>query len=191
MPLPHTRSPASLRQTGRHTAPRQARSGQAMVELVVALIAILVVTAGMFQLVLMGTAHTETLTEAAAQAASGAVSGAALAQTFTPVADWNAGPDGMRQTPDDIAERGSLAGARSGIAALSVPNADWSAIDPARFRSIAEFHHGALPSTTFALVRGEAAREVDVLPVARALFGLRDPTEIRNEVWMTLTGGLY
>ncbi len=173
------------------TPSAQGRAGQAMVELVVALIAILVVVAGLLQLILMGGAHTETLTEAAARAAARAVAGGALAETFTPIADWTPGPDGLRQTPDDLPERGSLDGPRGLIAARTAPDGDWSAVEPARFRSIADLHHGTLPSATFGFVRGDAVRDVEVLPAARALFGLRDPTEIRNEVWMTLVGGLY
>jgi len=174
-----------------HSFCRASRAGQAMVELAAALIAILVVVSGLLQLVLLATADTDTLAEATARAAQRATTGVLLAQTLPVIADWDPGPDGLRQTKDDRAIPGSLAGVRQVIAGSTAPSGDWSALEEARFRAIADLHHGLLPSTTFGLVRGEADREVETIPAARMLFGLRDPARVRNEVWMSGIGGLY
>lgn len=172
---------------GRHAS----RSGQAMVEMVAALLCILAVMAGLLQLVLMGTADTDTMVEATAQAAARATSGVLLSETPDPIADWEPGNDGMEQTKDDEPVPGSLAGVRQNIAGPTAPDGDWAAVDAARHNAIAELHHGLLPASTFGLVRGSASRDVEVIPVAKALFGLRDPTDVENEVWTAAVGGLY
>ncbi len=168
-----------------------ARSGQAMVELVAALVCILVVLAGLLQIVLLSTADTDTLVEASARAASRAASPLALAASLPVIENWTPGRDGLEQTRDDVAQRGSLARVQGVVASPTAPGGDWSAVEAARHGRLAELHHGLLPSTTFGLVRGNASRTVEVLPVAHALFGLRSPMEIENEVWMSTLGGLY
>jgi len=173
-----------------HT-PATRRSGQAMVELTVALIAILVVTAGLLQLILLGTADTDTMVEATAEAANRATSSVAMLPTLEIIDDWDPGRDGIMHTKDDQPIRGSIGNVSRGIANRTAPGGDWSAVDSATHNRIARLAYGALPSTTYGLVRGRASREVEVLPAARALFGLSDPAEIRNEVWMTVTGALY
>lgn len=162
-----------------------------MIELVVAIIAIMVVLAGLLQIILLSAANTDSHVEAIAEAAARASSHAALAATFNPLADWNPGADGYEQTRDDTPLPGSLADTRNLIAGETAPDDDWSAIDEAAHNQIAAFHHGMLPSSTFGLVSGKATRSVEVLPIAATLFGLRNPTEIENEVWMTKVDGLY
>lgn len=175
------------------TAPRSIRSrvGQAMVELVAAVVGILVVVTGLLQLILLGTADTNTMVAATADAASRATATVAMLPTLDVVADWEAGPDGLMQTKDDARVDGNLDGVQRDVAGATAPNGDWSAVDGARHNDIAVLAYGALPSTTFGLVRGQASEDVEVVPAARSLFGLRDPTEVRNEVWMTVTGALY
>jgi hypothetical protein len=167
------------------------RAGQAMIELVVAMIAILVVITGLLQLILLGTADSNTMVAATAEAAARATAGVAMLPTLDIVADWEAGPDGMDQTKDDVRIGGSLARVQQHIAGATAPNDDWSAVDGARNNDIATLHHGALPSTTFGLVRGQASESAEVIPAAVAFFGLSDPAEVKNEVWMTATGALY
>ncbi len=177
-----------------HTHAKRApirREGQAMVEFVVALLCILAVFAGMLQLIMMGTANTDTMVEASAMAASRATVGVFPTETPSLVADWNAGRDGMEQTKDDVPVPGSLALVQLQIAGATAPGGDWSVLNDVRHGRIAELHHGLLPANTLGLVRGTASRTVEVMPAARALFGLRNPTEVRNEVWMTAVGGLY
>lgn len=162
-----------------------------MVELVAALLGILVILAGLLQIVLLATADTDALVEATARASSRAASPLALALTLPVIEDWSPGRDGYEQTRDDVAQRGTLANIQRAVALPTAPGGDWSAVEAARHGRLAEFHHGLLPSTTFGLVRGSASRTVEVLPIARTLFGLRSPMEIENEVWMTTVGGLY
>lgn len=167
------------------------RSGQAMAELVVALICILIVVSGMLQLVLLGTADTNTLVEATSQAANRATSNVILSENFRPISDWEVGQDGFAQTKDDQPVRGNLQPISSRIAGATAPGGDWSALDNARHDAISRLNHGMQPGTTFGLVSGEASESVETLPVATALFGLSDPVEVANTVWMTATGGLY
>ena len=162
-----------------------------MAELVVAIVCILILVSGLLQLILLGTADTNTLVEATARASNKATASLLLAETPSNIRDWEAGRDGMRHTKDDRSRPGGWGAARRQIAEATAPNGDWSAVDQARFDNIARFHHGTLPSATMGFVSGSAEEDVEALPAAMAFFGLRNPTRVRNEVWMTATGSLY
>ena len=44
--------------------------------------------------------------------------------------------------------------------------------------------------SAFGLLKGEAEEDVPILPAIQSLFGLAPVVTVRNEVWMTATGGL-
>ena len=116
------------------------RSGQAAVEFTVAIVCVLLLVAALLQLVIFADADTGPLAEATARA-SEAATGGGFPDSFAPVRDWDAGPDGLFFTRDDAARPGSLARLRSDIAARTAPGGDWSAFDGARstaLRSLAQ-----------------------------------------------------
>ncbi len=165
---------------GRSAALRQ---GQAVVELVVGLICLLVVIGGLLQLVLMARSDTETLQKATAEAASRAADSGMLSESFSPIRDWEPGADTYLQTKDDVETAGSFGPLRDRIARKTFPDGDMSAVDGARFGDMQELATGGSTAALHGMVSGEASEEVEVLPVSRALFGLKNPATVENTVW--------
>ena len=165
------------------------RTGQAVVELVVALFCILLLVTGLLQFTILGAADTETRTEATARASDDAAGGG-LSSSFQPLRDWKRGADNLTMTRDDVAVAGSLADVRSTIAAKTAPGGDWGATTDAlrgtEIRTLAEMEQ----STAFGFVHARAEQSVEAIPSAAALFRLRSPV-IGNDVWMVKVGNLY
>lgn len=176
-------------------ASASSREGQAMIEFVIALVGILIVTAGMLLLAELNRADTETLTLATGKAISKAMS-LSIASSFTPVQDWEEGTDGMRYTKDDQPDEGSFSGVRANITGYTAPNGDWWGTRRADgssvyYDDIVQLHKGVLVASTFRFNRVEEEQDVATLPVLQSLMGLPATLTIRNEVWMPSLGGLY
>ena len=183
------------RKVSRKSAPALHRSGQAMVEFVIAIVGVLVVAAGILLLAELHRADTDTAVEATAEAIDDSM-GSAIASSFTPVDDWREGRDAMRHTKDDRPDRGSFSGVRARVARRTAPDGDWSGLarldgSGARYDDIRQFSDGAMDSATFRFHRGASQQTVEPLPVLRRLLGLPDAMTLRNETWMPSTGGLY
>lgn len=167
------------------------RSGQAMIEFVVGIIAVLVVFAGAIQIILLSVADTDTMVAATAEACDHARKSAlGSGDSTTWISDWDVGADGFRQTKDDVAKGGDSTFIQSAIAGRTAPGGDWSATDEAHSKDLRVLHDGALPMSAFGLLKGEAEEDVPILPAIQSLFGLAPVVTVRNEVWMTATGGL-
>ena len=171
------------------------RDGQAMVEFVIGLVGILVVTAGILLLAELHRADTETLATASAEAISDAMSGS-IPSAFTPVQDWDEGPDGMRHTKDDEAVNGNFGGIRANVSSYTAPNGDWSGTrrddgSSVKYDDIVRFNDGTLTSSAFNFMRAHEEATVETLPVLQSFMGLPGTITIENEVWMPAVSGLY
>jgi len=171
------------------------REGQAMIEFVIALVGILIVTAGMLLLADLNRADTETLTLATGEAITDAMS-TSIASSFTPVREWEEGADGMRYTKDDRADDGDFSGLRANITSHTAPDGDWSGTrradgSSAHYDDIVKLNDGVLVASTFRFNRVREEQDVETLPVLQSLMGLPATLTVRNEVWMPSVGGLY
>lgn len=196
-PKPLSPKPATDNQTldfGLQTSDSRAaapagRTGQAIVELVIALFAILVIVGGLLQLVILAHADTETMAEATATASDAASTEGSFSDTFSAVRDWEPGTDGMVLTRDDRKVGGSLSRPRHDIAARTAPGGDWSALDDSTRTDIRSFAERD-SSAAFGFVHARSERDVDVLPLAGPLFGIRNAST-GNDVWMVKVNDLY
>lgn len=174
---------------------RKACEGQAMVEFIVSLVAILIVAAGMFLLAELIRVDTETSVAATGEAISGSMS-LGMATSFTPIEDWDPGADGMRHTKDDRPQRGNFGRVRRNVTAYTAPSGDWSGTrrldgGATRYADIVQFHDGVLSGSTMRFMRGRSEQTVETIPVMQSLMGLPPTLTLRNEVWMPSTGELY
>ena len=164
------------------------RAGQAVVELVIALVCILLLVTGLLQFTLMAGADTETRAEATALA-SGDAASLGLSSSFQPVRDWRRGADTLTMTRDDVAVSGSFGPIRSAIAGKTAPDGEWGATSGARSTDLPEFAQTGA-TTSFGFVHAHSERQIETIPAAAILFGLRAPT-VANDVWMVKVDGLY
>lgn len=171
---------------------RRRENGQAMVEFVVGLIALLAVAVGILAVAALSRADTESFSAAQEEAVRRSM-GHGTTDPFSPVADVSAGPDGLPLTKDDETERGSLSRIRS-IAGHAKPSAspwplrpDGAAPD---HDAIATVARGGEGDALFSMRAGRGEADAELPPAAKPLFGLEPAATLHNEVWLPQTGGV-
>lgn len=170
------------------------KSGQAMVEFIVAVVLIMLVVGGILAVANLQRADSKSMLEATEEAIKDSM-GNPLADNFSPIKDWNDGADGYEQTKDDKAEKGSFSKVRNKITGHAVPDNDWSAFDRAdgnsvRYGDIKQLDSSASASV-IGMIEGTASETAEIPPVIQKSIGLAEEVEVENQVWMPKTGGLY
>ena len=167
------------------------RSGQALVEFTVGLMALLLAVVAILVVGALGRAETDAMAAAQARAAEKTFAGGG-AEPFEPVSDVDPGPDGFPLTADDEPVAGSLGAIRAAVAGGTGLAAAQAAVPEAsspRGDDFGTFAAGG--STSVFGFRSAEASAVAELPPAAGLFGLREPeVERRVRVWTPMTGGL-
>lgn len=170
-----------------HLRPCRARSGQALMEMVVALVAVAVVVAALLQITALSRAHLQMINAARAEAAMYAMapeyrSGAPMADL---IVNWELGPDGRPMTADDRAVVTGAGGVRSRVLRHARPE-ELNRVVPGNPVTAAAWND-PLPAA-FGLVRSvQLSDPVPMIPIARHL--LYDAESIRVEgdattVWL-------
>jgi len=83
--------------------PHPAQAGQAMAEMVLALVAMVVIMVGIVTLGEGGYHQIASMLTALSDASTGAILGASSGETYPLIQDWDAGSDNRNYTPDDRA----------------------------------------------------------------------------------------
>jgi len=182
---------SNLKSGQAHLLPMDREGGQAIVELMVGLVAVVVLVAGLLQVASLSSAHTETMVEARRQAGERAMLDSE--SVFTPdyIRDWHEGPDTRRYTRDDTFTTANAADFQSTIVDKAADAAGWTVIDTVPGNRLTRIHGSGMPQTQFGLVRGYDSKTVDLLPAIQSLVYAADSIEVETEVWMTWTKGIY
>jgi hypothetical protein len=167
---------------------RRHRSGQALTELVVALVALLVLVAGIIQISLLGLLQTRAMTEARRQAGAKAMLDVAPFAGPEYIADRDVGDDQTSYSRDDGFSRGDVGVFQAGIVRYSRP-ADLDRQQPGnRFGELAR---SPFPHLQFGLVEGESHATTNLIPIVRTLLYRADEVEVEGKAWLTWTKGIY
>lgn len=170
---------------------RAARGGQAMIEFLVGLVAVLVLIAGLLQVAELTMKHTDAMVEARLDAGETALSGLFPLSNPDYIESWNEGPDQIRYTTDDASSRGGSSEFTDSIAnRAAADDAGWAIINAAG-GNIPVLHEHPDPVSFFGLVKAESEDTVSLIPAIRELVYRAETIRIRSEVWMTGTGDLY
>jgi hypothetical protein len=166
-----------------HTFSR--RSGQALVELAVGLLVIVLLTTGIIGFVQLSGAKGETLAEARAEAGRKAASGGlAVSQSPDFFRDWEEGADGLRHTADDTKQRDSASRLQN-LAGQSVPDeSQWALLESRRHSSMARLGRGTFPMGALSMVHAEEARTVELSPAMRDWIVGKDSITVASDVWL-------
>ena len=171
---------------------KSADSGQAVVEMAVALIAIMVLVTAVIQAGLICRKHSETMAIARREVAGLVVA----SEHIRPLAggyilDWHVGADGRAYSSDDHPLMGSSFGEEAGVLhdyANPVALEAWS---PGNRFSRLSFAASLVDE--FALVRGYHSGNARNMPVTRRLIynNHSDTINVKSDAWLVWTGGLY
>lgn len=173
----------------RATEPRRVvRSGQSLIEFVVALVCILALFAGLLQMGLLGIAQTQTMKEARRGAGQQAMRDTPLAPLPDYIQDWEPGPDGKTYSADDEIIDGDTGSFNARVLAHAHP-LELDTVRPGNV--ISTMSGSASPHGSFGLVQGNDQRTVDLLPAVQHLIYGHETITIRSEVWLGWTQGIY
>ena len=173
------------------TEPTQNKSGQAVIEFCIGIVAMLAVIGGIFQLGRMGQARMDARVEATRAATAFSMLDEDLTGMFLPryIRAMHAGPDGWTYSQDDVAIGGDSMEAYERIIMRMPPQQirQYAPNSP-----VAEMEDGFEMMLGMGLVAGTGAEfGVPVFPIVRRLFFDRPSVNIQVQAWSTRTGGIY
>ena len=164
--------------------------GQAMVELTIGLVAIMVLLGAMIQIGSLINARTQTMARARAEAGADAVSAIAPARPTRNeyIYNWHPGGDGRPYTRDDFSIT-----ATSAVDALelTVQSSGMAGVPPPPDNPFGSLASAPDIVGDFALIYSRESASVDVLPVIRRLVYNNESIEVESDVWMVWGAGIY
>ena len=165
---------------------RYTRSGQAIAELAVGLIALLVVFMGMLQIQRLAHNHTQTLMAARAQAGQDALNSPYIQRNNGPswIANWSAGADNIPYTQDDTIQAGSPAATMAGIVARANPAALQTLVPDNALSAAAS---SSTLMNEFCLTHGQSTTNADIFPLIQAWVYRTDSIQLQGNAWLTWT----
>jgi hypothetical protein len=171
------------------------RSGQAMIEVIVGLVAMVVLIAGLIQIVKLTRAQTEAMIDAREMVGALAFDDDPLSAFPGYIEDVEVGPDGRTYTGDDTTSDANAGEFDTRIVRrlVSPDNEanEWDTLDALPSSAFTSLHESLAPSTEFGLLRGQASTTIPTDPAIRQLLYNADEIEVECEVWMTWTRGIY
>lgn len=177
-----------LQQKVRHLS---SSSGQAIVEMLIGIVALLVLIAGLLQVATLSSGQTATMVQARYLAGKASMEDPE-ASTPDYIKNWQVGPDGKRYTADDVSTPADTAAFESTIIGKASPDAfGWTLIDSVPKNELSVIHKSGTPQNEFGFVEGTDSTNVDLLPVIQSLVYRADSIKISSDVWMTCTKGIY
>lgn len=170
----------------------KSKDGQAIVELVIGLVSILVVTMGMVQLAAIVLAHTRTLQTARREVGTMSVQETGLMASPDYIRLWNAGADDRTYSADDRFDDADGARFKSDIAEKAAPDSEgWTVLENAPGRVMADLRGSAKPVDELGLMRGADSERVPLISTIQSLLYRSEDIRIETEVWMVWTKGIY
>jgi len=174
--------------------PLSARSGQAMIEMMVGVIVILIVVVGLVQYMAVAGMHRSIDSQIRADTGVTAMSPLTYYDTPSYILNWTVGPDNQPYTADDQVQVGSSATLTT-IANKSVLTSDpgeWNEFDSlSHASSLKAVHQDSQPTAALGFVGVCLQQKVDVSSAAQELFYRSPYVTVKEIVWMPATEGLY
>lgn len=163
-----------------------------MIEFIVGLVALLVLFAGLLQVVSLTQARTEAQVSARRQAGLRAMTTSANRMTPDYIRYWTTGPDQSRYSADDVNTPASPSRLRSVVIDRTASDpSEWTVVDAVPNNAFSDLHANPNPISDFGFLRGTDSRRVDLIPTIRDLVYDADSITVEAEVWMPWTRGIY
>lgn len=169
-----------------------AKSGQAMLELMIGLVALMAIVAGLLQVASLTRARTDTMVEARAEAGRYSFGGLGLSERPQYIRNIDAGPDGRTYSYDDTRNLAGGGAFHDIIISKATSSPDqWSIMSDLRNTSFSELNNSGNPVSTFGLIKGSSSESIPLSSAVRSLLYRADSIDIKSDVWTTWTQGIY
>ncbi|MDA1044392.1 MAG: hypothetical protein O3C57_04125, partial [Verrucomicrobia bacterium] len=168
------------------------RSGQAMIEFIVSLVAFLALFAGLLQIMTLSMTHSEVMDNARRQAGERALSRSVFFDTPDYIHEWEAGDDERRYSVDDESSDANEADFLMTIVdKAGASRSDWLVLDLVRDNEVSILRYSPSTATRLGLVQGIDSEPVPLLPAVKHLLYDADEIIVKSEIWMPRTTGIY
>ena len=164
------------------------KSGQAMTEFVVAIVAIMVLLACILQVAMISAKQSELFIDAREEAAIAAMQDMPVLSDPDYIQSWTAGADESTYSADDSQTDGLISDIPFRITAHARPDSI-SALVPDN--PLSTLHSSPLPQAQFGMVNGNEEATIELLPVIQDLLYAAEEIELEADVWLPRTGGIY
>ncbi len=161
------------------------RAGQAMVEFVIAILAVVIIVAGFFQLMEIVGERGNILRSIRGETGKKALSPGLLLDRPDYIREWKEGDDEFRHTADDESVNGSISVTLgAGVVEHSVSDSgDWSYLDNAVNSDLASLR-GGLSATALGLVHEKESEKIYLMPAMRNWIIGKEYVLVGSELWM-------
>ena len=172
-----------------HSCPSsQPRAGQAIVELIVALVVLLVLVGGVIMLGRLSRAQTVAMGEARRTAGVAALSDAAPFSSALYIEGRTAVGDAATYSRDDETTIGDAADFQNRVVSYGQPDALGEVLPG---NEVSELHGTAFPQFMFGFAYGEHDVTVSNMPIVRHTMYNAATIKVHGEAWLTWTKGIY
>jgi hypothetical protein len=166
--------------------------GQAMIEFVVGLIAVLALFAGLLQIASLTRARTDTMVNARRNAAVRALMDPTLLSTPDYIEAIAVGPDGSSYSVDDTPAIGSPSVfVATTVDPSAADAAGWDLIGSAPGNAFTALRTSAAPMYDLQMVQGADRETVPVMPAVQHLMYDAASITVESQVWLPWIRGLY
>lgn len=169
-------------------AGNKSRNGQAIVELIVALVSLLVLIGGILVLGRLTRAQTQAMRESRRSAGIAAMSDASPFSGPQFIQSRDAGADKASYSRDDGATLADAANFQARLVRYGHPD-DLDA--QVTGNEISTLYRSGFPQLMFGLTHGEHEVVVTNLPIIRDAVYRADRIEVHGDAWLTWTKGIY
>jgi hypothetical protein len=186
-------APPSLRLRVSVSPSLSSKSGQALAEFVVGLIAVLTLAACLRIGASMITSHSDAMATARNEAASAASLGADVLSGAKYIHEVTEGSDKRQYTKDDRSTSANPSEFAGVVIGKTVEDdSEWDVLGQMPNSKFSKLRGGMNPSSTFGLVRGSDRRTVAIDQIPAVKFFYNAATmEVECNVWMTQINGMY
>lgn len=161
------------------------RRGQALVELTIAMLVIVVIVTGIAEFVRLAGAKGETIAEARAEAGRKAIShGLSITRNPDFIRDWEEGADELRHTADDKRLPDSPSRLRTFTDPTVARASDWAYLQDCRNDGMVRMGSGPFPAGALSMSYAEESRTVELSPAMRDWVVGKESIRVATEVWM-------
>ena len=192
----HGRSPEGL--AGAPATPaegeRPCRSdrGQAMIEVMVGLVALIVLISGLLQVASLTRARTDAMATAREEAGGQALLDSPITDFPDYIYQISVGDDERSYSYDDETSHANAGDFDSIIMDRTVSDSEeWEILEQVPNSTFYDLHGSLTPAAAFGLVKGDASETVTLLPAVRSLLYRENEIDVECNVWMTWTRGIY
>lgn len=163
-------------------------AGQAMVELVIALLVIVLIVSGLTQFIQLSNEKETMMGDLRGEAGLAAIDGLSSASAPKYIVNWREGGDEMRHTGDDTYSTGSFnTKLGSDILDLSVSDdSAWSYLSGAVNKDFFNLRSSPSSSAALGFVRRADKKTIELMPAIRDFIIDRDSITVGEEIWMPI-----